>query len=182
MARRTRPLAVALVAACVVASAALVSAGDPPAEKPAEAAAPKAVASAFLKGLVGAWETEMTEGDLGRHKGRSTWRLGMNDTAAMEDYASSLTTAEGKTVPWSAHVVCREGADGKSVEAWMFDNLNVPPLRFTGALTETGFDVSGDTPDGKMRVTYEKQGADRVVRIWMGEHPLVTEVYRPAPR
>jgi hypothetical protein len=170
-----------LGASLAIGSSVGARAGDPP-EKVEGLLPLKAVQSAFLKGLVGTWETEMTEGDFGRHKGRSTWRLLLGDSALVEDYTGSMTGADGKTVPWTAHVVVREGEDGKSLEGWMFDNLSLPPLHFLGTHNDAGFDVSAETPDGKMRVTCEKKAAERVFRIWMGENPVMTEVYRPIPK
>ena len=160
-------------------SAARLWAGDP---APAGAPSPKPLQNGFLKGMVGAWDTEMTDGQVGRHKGRSTWRMLLGDTAVSEDYASSLTLADGKTVPWIAHLVLREGTDGKSVEAWMFDNLSLPPTHFVGTVTETTLDATADTPDGKLRVTCETKDKERVFRLSLGGEPYFTEVYRPAAK
>ena len=157
---------------CVLAVSA--RAGDAP-------AAPRKVESAFLRGFAGDWDTEMTEGKLGKNRGNAKWQLTLGETALEEDYSSSITGADGKATPWRVRVVAREVGGGK-VEAWLFDTRRVAPIHFAGTLTDTGFDVAGETSEAKFRVACEKKGENREFRMWRDDAVVLVETHRPAAR
>lgn len=163
-----------LVGVGVAVLAASARAGDAP-------AAPRKIESGFLRDFVGDWDTEMTAGRIGKHRGTSRWQLTLDQTAIEEEYSSSMTGTDGKTVPWKARVVLRELGGGK-VEAWMFDTTAVAPLHFTGTVTEMDLDVSADSPAGRFHVTCKKKRDDREFRIVVGDELHVAETYRPAVR
>lgn len=94
---RVTLLRVAVGAAALSLSAAFFAAGTR-AGDPAPAGAP-ALESKFFRGFVGSWDTEVSEGAVGRAKGRSTWHLALGGTAVIEDYEAKITAADGSTHP-----------------------------------------------------------------------------------
>lgn len=176
--RRRALLGAAALSLLAVFFAVRTRAGDP---APSPAQAPK-IESKFLRGLAGRWDTEASEGVIGHGKGRSTWQLTLGDTAIVEDYETKLTGADGVTRESGAHVVVREKGDGKTIEAWMFDDSGIPPKHFVGSYTDAGFEAKAETPEGVVRVTCEAKGADRIFRLHLGDTLLVVETYRPAAK
>jgi hypothetical protein len=140
------------------------------------------IKSKFFRGFVGSWDTEVSEGAMGRAKGHSKWHLTIGETAAIEEYEATITGADGSTHPMSAHIVVRETGDGKGIEAWMFDDASIAPAHFVGAYTDAGFEAKAETPQGTMRVTCEAKGNDRVFHLYMGDTLLQLETYRPAAK
>jgi hypothetical protein len=167
-------------AAALSLSAAFFSAGSQ-AGDPAPVGAP-AIESKFFRGFVGSWDTEASEGAMGRAKGRSTWRLALGGTAVIEDYEAKITAADGSTQSSVMQVVVREKGDGKTIEGWLFDQSGIAPTHYVGTYTDAGFEAKAETPQGPMRVTCEAKGADRVFHLYAGDTLLQLETYRPAAK
>jgi hypothetical protein len=151
------------------------------AEDAAPPAAP-ALKSKFVRGLVRTWDTEITEGVMGKGKGRSTWRFALGETAAIEDYDMNLTAPDGTTAPMRYHILVRETGVGSNMEGWMFDESEVAPKHFLGTYTDAGFEATCNTPGGTLRVTCVAEGDARVFHLYMGETLLQKETYRPAAK
>ena len=98
----------------------------------------------------------------------------------MEEYEAT-SAAMG---PYAGHGVFKLGDDGKSVSVWWFDSMSPAPMKFTGTLTDTGYDATGDMPDGsgeKMRITLEKKGAGYEFHgIGADGKDWMTETWTPA--
>jgi hypothetical protein len=178
-----RRLHVRLVLLAGVASVALAVAGiDRSHAEDAAAPAAPALKGKFVRGLVGAWETEISEGVMGKGKGRSTWRFALGETAAIEDYDMNLTAPDGTTAPMRYHIVVRETGGGSGLEGWMFDESEVAPKHFVGTYSDAGFEATCKTPGGTLRVTCAAEGEARVFHLYMGETLLQQETYRPAAK
>ena len=157
-------------AAALVVSALSLSAGaragdDPAPAAPAAPPPQKTVKHPFFDGLVGSYTTTM-KGQMGDGSGKVTVRLGVGGTAVIEDYDATM----GKD-PFSGHGVFKVGDDGKTVTIWWFDTMMPEAMKLSGALTDTGYDVSGDIPGAgmKMRLTFEKKGATYEMRGFGGD-------------
>ena len=118
----------------------------PPVQKP--------VKTPLFDGVMGSYTTT-SKGMMGEGKGKVSMHLAIGGTAVIEEYES--TSGMG---PYAGHGVYRVGDDGKSVSIWWFDSMSPKPMTFTGTLTDTAYDATGDMPDGsgKMRITLEKKG------------------------
>jgi hypothetical protein len=116
----------------------------------------KPIDSPYLKSLVGSWTTAMTAtfgGGPTTGAGTATYRLSIGGTALLEDYE---TTMQGMGA-FSGHMVAKVSPDGKSLAFWWFDVHTAEPSKWTGTLTETGFDVKTEYgPMGPTRITMSK--------------------------
>jgi hypothetical protein len=162
-----------LVGAGLCALALTARAGDAP-------AAPRRIESGFLRSFAGDWNTEMTDGKLGKNRGNARWELTLSGTALEETYSSSITDAAGNSKPWKVRVIARETGAGKA-EAWMFDTRRVEPIHFIGTVSDTGLDVSATTPEAKFRVACEKKGDSREWKMWRDDVVVLVEMHHPAP-
>lgn len=145
---------IALGVLALVATGAVLRAGFARAEDPKKGMpqAQKAVQQAFLESLVGTWNVESTGPFAG--KGKATFAKGVGDTAILEDYEK--TSAMGT---YFAHGIYRVSDDGKTLTIWRFDNYGAEPLKLSGPLKDTGYEVSGTSPGmGPMKLTCEKTG------------------------
>ena len=97
----------------------------------------KPIAHPFATSLAGEWSWTAQSSSMGESKGTSTIRLGLLDTAVIEDVRG--TTKMG---PFEGQALWRVGADGKTVKLWWFDPMRFDPEVFTGTLGTDGYDVS----------------------------------------
>jgi len=109
-------------------------------------------------------------------------RVPAGATDAVEEYETILTAADESTHPMSAHIVVREAGDGRGVEAWMFDNPSIAPVRFVGTSTDGGFEAKAETREGTLRITCEAKGTDRLFLPYLGDTLLQLATYRPAAK
>jgi hypothetical protein len=168
---RTRPFVLALA----VAGAVLVS-GLARAEDPAKDAMPpvqKQIKHPFLDALVGTWNLETTGGMAG--KGTATFAKGLGGTALLETY--ELKTEGGM---FHGHGVHKLSDDQKTVTVWWFDNYVAEPLKFSGPAKDTGTEMSGDSPQGRMRITYEKKGDTVTFKMFVGDVEAMAGTYTKA--
>jgi hypothetical protein len=131
-----------------LATAAVAAPEEPAPGKPAPQ---KKVDHPFVKAIAGSWTWTSTATVRGEAKGTIEWRLGLLDTAVLEDVrgASSMGAFEG-------HGVWRVSEDGTTVRLWWFDNMTPVPESFTGTLGPDGYDVksaSGRTMSLKTTAT-----------------------------
>jgi hypothetical protein len=155
---------IALGLLAVVATGAVIGARFARAEDPKGGMPPaqKAVKQPFVETLVGTWNIESTGPYAG--KGKATFAKGVGGTALLEDYEK--TSAVGT---YFGHGIHRVSDDDKTITIWMFDNYGAEPLKLSGPLKDTGFEVSGDTPGmGSMKLTCEKKGESLIYRMSAG--------------
>jgi hypothetical protein len=166
-----RRLSIALVLVAVFAGGAVRSADRARAEDPAPPQGPpaqKEVKHAFLDAIVGTWAVETTGGIVG--KGKTTFAKGVGGTAVLETYENR--TDHGT---FHGHGILKVSDDGKTVTVWWLDNFLSEPLKLTGPLKETGYEISGDFPGmGSGRITLEKKGDGLVMKMFMdGQEAMV---------
>ena len=129
--------------------------GVPPVQKP--------VKQAFVESLVGTWDVETT-GAFAAGKGKATFAKGVGDTALLETYekTSSMGTYFG-------HGIYKVSDDEKTISVWWLDNFSAEPMKLSGPLKDTGYEVSGDAPGmGTMKLTFEKKGDALVYTMFAG--------------
>jgi hypothetical protein len=169
---RTR-ISFALVGALVVGAglcAGLARADDP---KPGVPSGQKEVKQPFLDALIGTWNVETT-GPMAAGKGKSTFAKGVGGTAVLQDYEKK--SAMG---PYFAHGIYKVSDDDKTLTLWWLDNHGAEPVKFTGALTDTGYDVSGEASGvGVVNLKAEKKGDTIVFTMGMGGQSMVTTYTR----
>jgi hypothetical protein len=129
-------VAASVVVASILAAGAFASPEDsgPPGGMPAPQ---KKIDHPFATALPGEWSWTAQSSAMGESKGTSTIRLGLLDTAVIEDVRG--TTKMG---PFEGQALWRVGADGTSVKLWWFSNLMQDPEVFTGKLGSDGYEVS----------------------------------------
>lgn len=108
----------------------------PPAQKP--------ISGAYLDGLLGTWTTETTA-DMGAAKGRSTFAKAAAGTAILET-CDGTAQLKGTTVNVGAIGIYKVSDDGKTLTIWWIDNLLPEPLKGTGPLTDSGFEINVNHP------------------------------------
>ena len=132
------------------AGAAILAAGAAPPAAPPAAAPPSPPprprrGHPYLNALVGEWEVSFVTVDpTGKShevKGTSKIVLGVGGTAILEDYECRMP--EG---PFAGHGITKLSDDGKTVNAWWFDNMGPEPMKLTGTVTETTIEISGTVP------------------------------------
>ena len=115
----------------------------------------KKIESAFLGGLVGSWTTTSTsthDGKTSKGTGKATFAKGIGETAVLETYEMSGPGPDGTPMNFHGHAVIKVSDDGKTANLWWFCNMSPDVMRLTGSLTDSGFDLAGETPTGD-RVT-----------------------------
>jgi hypothetical protein len=149
-------------AAFGVAFALGATAGDAPHAMPA---AQKPISHPLVSALVGTWITKVTGSVEGT--GSATFAVGVGDTCMLHDErgehrhgAAAMKTA--------GHGVYRVSDDGKTATAWWIDNHAPEMTKVSGPITESGFDLKGETPAGEIRVKLDKTAAGFEFRMFMG--------------
>lgn len=172
---RHTKIALALVAA--FAGGMVLTGGLARAEEPAQpkgSPVQKELKHAFLDALVGTWNLETTGGIVG--KGKTTFAKGVGGTAILETYENK--TDHGT---FHGHSILKMSDDGKTVTVWWLDNYLEEPLKLTGPLKETGYEISGEFPGmGTGRITLEKKGEGLVLKMFMGGQEAMTGTYTKA--
>jgi hypothetical protein len=149
---------------------ALARAEDPPSAKPPAAPAPqKPIEQPLLKSLVGTWSI-VQKSPFGENRGTATFALGVGGTALIEDYEVDLGAA-GK---FAGHGVFKPSADGTKLDLWWFDVHTPAPIRYTGSLTETGYEMKGENG---VRLTLSKTGATVAFRLELPDGSSFTDTY-----
>jgi hypothetical protein len=176
--RFTARSSLALAAVATAAWIGAVVADEPPIQKPMPAQ-PR-IEHPYLSALLGTWTTSAT----GRaaSTGKTQVRLGLGDTMVMHEYAAEAKLPDGTSTKVFGHGMYRVSTDGRTLTTWWVDNFLAEPIRLTGAITEKGFDVSGDAPDGKLRITFERTADGHVMKGYMGDSttPYVVDTYKRA--
>jgi hypothetical protein len=168
---RTR-ITFAWVGALVVGAG--LCAGLARAEDPKEAMPPvqKEMKQPFVDGLVGTWNIESTGPMAG--KGKATFAKGVGATALLEDYEG--TSAMGS---FSGHGIHKVSADNKTITVWWIDNYLAEPMKLTGPLTDTNYEISGEAPGmGAMKIKFEKKGDGLVFTMEAGGQTMVSNYTR----
>jgi hypothetical protein len=174
----------ALVGATALCAAVAVAAGAALADdkKPSDAGPPpplKAIKHPFVDCFLGDWTHEASmSGNPSR--GRASFRLSVGGTALLQDYETGAP--EMKAPDFWGHAVVRVSADGKSMTTWWFDNHSDEPMVFKGTLTEKSSDSTAKTPQGDMRMTWEKTADGLLMKMYQGGELFLTDVYKPSPR
>lgn len=180
MRRGTKTLAIALAAAFgagIALSAGLALAGDPP----AAAGMPplqKQAKHPFFDGLAGSWTT-VSEGMFGAGKGKATWGTAVGGTAITESYENHGDGAPAEATFYGFGLY-KISDDGKSLTAWWLDSHSAEPLKLSGPLTATSYDISGTSAKGTLRLTFKKEGAGYEFTMVMNGTEIMTEAYTKA--
>ncbi len=140
----------------------------------------KVIKHPYVDSLLGAWSTEST-GPMGPSKGSTTYRLGVGDTALLQDYQSVGAGPGGAEMKFFGHGVFKVSDDGKTITVWWIDTHSPEPIKLSGPLTDKGYDISGDTPQGKLHLTLAKTAEGHLFTMEMGGMTM-TDVYKPAPK
>lgn len=156
-------LAAAIAAGIAVSSVA--RAGDePPAAPQGPPPVQKKVDQTFMNGLIGKWAVVATGGMAG--KGTAVFAKGVGDTAVLETYEQ--TGDDGGT--FYGHGIHKVSDDNKTVTVWWLDNFSSEPLKLTGPLTDTGYEISGPCPGmGVMKITFVKKGDALEFKMFFGD-------------
>jgi hypothetical protein len=168
------------LAAVVVASGSYLSvhtARSARAEDAAPAGMPpsqKKIDCPLAKALVGDWTiaTAMM-GQTGTAKSKIALALG--DTAIFEDYTGSFMG-----MSFVGHGVYKVSDDGKTINGWWFDTMASEPMKLTGPLTETGYEISGSSDRGPVKITMKKVEGGFDFAMSEGGQPSFTQQYRKA--
>jgi hypothetical protein len=164
----------------VVAAAGGLVAGRAFAEDPMPGGAPpmeKAIdGHALVKALTANGWTVKGDG-----AGTSTFRLGANKTVLVQDY----TTAGGKMGPYGGVGATKVSADGKTATMWWFHSMGAQPMQFTGPITDTGYELSGDVPNmmgaiTKATVKLTKKGEGYEFTYVQDDQTYMTDTYTKA--
>ncbi len=176
-------LAAVLLAAGVAASAGLARAGDDKGGAPAAGGMPpmqKVIKHPYVDSLLGTWNTEST-GPMGTSKGSTTYRLGVGDTVLLQDYQSVGSMPGSGEMKFFGHGIFKVSDDGKTITVWWIDVHSPEPIKLSGSLTEKGYDISGDTPQGKLHLTVAKTADGHLFTMNMNGMTM-TDVYKPAAK
>jgi hypothetical protein len=131
-----------VLVAAVVATTAIAFAdkdggkAPPPVQKP--------VSGAYLDSLLGTWTTDTTS-DMGSAKGKTTFAKAAAGTAILET-CDGTAELKGTTLQVGAVGIYKVSEDGKNLTIWWIDNMLPEPLKGTGPLTDSGFEISVDHP------------------------------------
>lgn len=134
--------------------------GMPPAQKPVDG-------HALVKALTGKWSLK-GKSPMGESTGTVTWSLACGNTVLLEDYASKSPMGDFRGLG-----VQKLAADGKSGTIWWFDTHGDSPTQLTGKVSDTGYEMEGNTPQGPMKVTLAQKGETFEFRLQMGEMEMV---------
>jgi hypothetical protein len=140
----------------------------------------KVIKHPYVDSLIGTWSTASTS-PMGTSKGSTTYRLGVGDTALLQDYQSVGQMAGGGEMKFSGHGVFKVADDGKTITVWWIDTHSPAPIKLSGPLTDKGYDITGDTPQGKLHLTLAKSPEGHRFTMEMGGMTM-TDVYTPAPK
>jgi hypothetical protein len=151
--------------AAVVAAAAVAVGSQALAEEPAGGmpSPQKKLDHPFVKEMVGVFDFVS---DMG--KGTSTIRLGLGDTAVIEDLEASMGP-----MPYFGHGVRKVSDDGKTMTLWWFDSTSAEPDVYTGPLTAEGFDLKSP----EHRITMTKTATGFEFKIYQGDQLGFTAQY-----
>jgi hypothetical protein len=165
--------------ACLLAlvAAATVSADEPP----VVAASQKPVKHPLATALLGTWKTRVS--GLIHGTGTVTYTLGAADTVLLLDekgeHRLGTSTAPMKV---GGHAVYKFSEDGKTLTAWWIDNNSPAMVKVSGPVTESGFDMTGEDPMGKVRVLLQKAESGFSFRVFTrgSPEPVYTQTYERA--
>ncbi len=172
-------VAVALVAAAGgLATGRALAEDDPMAGGAAPPSEPCIDGNALVKALTAnKWTTKAT--GMMSSEGAVSFRLGAGKTLLVEDYDS-----KGDLGAFSGLGVYKWGADGKTVSVTWFDTMSPKPTTFTGPVSDTGFELSGEmeTPEGPTTgvIKLVKKDAGFEFTMTAGGQLMMTDVYTPA--
>jgi hypothetical protein len=137
-----------------------------------------AIASAFLKGLVGEWGCDCAVPAEGTHaSGKATARLVLDGTALVTETHLDWSTKDKKE-PIQSMGVWKVGADGKSLTYWGFSSHDKDVDHLTGELTDTSATVSGITGWGPMRMTLTMKDGALSQQLWIEKQDMGTITYK----
>jgi hypothetical protein len=139
----------------------------------------KPISSPLLKGLVGDWVTT-SKNEHGEGRGRSSFHLGAGGTVLVQEYESTSPGPGGKEVEAHGIGIYKVAADGATLTVWWFHDHAPEPVRVTGPLSTGGADLSGESPQGKLRVLIEAKDEAAELRILVGDKTVLEETLRPA--
>lgn len=158
-----------------------VAIGDDGAKRPTPTPTPlKPIHQSFLDDLVGNWATKSTmrhDGQSVEGTGASSFARGLGDTAILQTYESSAPDADGRSTKMYGHGVYRVAEDEATLEGWWFSNLTHDVLRLTGPVSTSGFEITGDGPNGKMTVSLQRAPDGLKLRVLEGTQEVLTESY-----
>jgi hypothetical protein len=133
-------LGFAAVVAAALAARGIAEAEDAPAAPPGMPQFEKKVDQPLLKTLVGTWNVAHEHGPWPETPGKTTFALGVGDTAVLQSYEVSM----GPMGTWYGHGIWKASDDGKTLNVWWIDVASKTPQHFSGPLTERGFDVKSE--------------------------------------
>jgi hypothetical protein len=141
----------------------------------------KAVSQPFLDGLLGVWTTESTathEGKQFKGSGKAVYTRGIGGTAIIQNYENSGPGPDGKVMTFSGHAINRVSDDGKTLTLWWFCNMYPDPMKLTGPITDSGVELTGESPHGQAVTISFKKTADGITfNMKEGENEM-NETYK----
>lgn len=144
----------------------------------------KKIESAFLNDLVGTWTTESTSNHGGvpfKGKGKTTYARGIGDTALLQTYETELPGPDGGgKLAFYGHGVSKVSDDGRTLNVWWFCNMTSEPMKLSGPLTDDGFTITGDGPQGKMTIELKRTPEGLAFRGTEPNGEVMTETYTRA--
>ena len=139
----------------------------------------KPISSAVLDDLVGTWATQSTATHDGKEvKGHATVKFekAIGDTAIVETYEANMPGPDGKPMDFHGHGVYKVSDDGKSATIWWFSNMSPDVMKLTGTITDSGLDLSGDSPRGRVTLSMQKSGDGYAFKLAEGAN-VMNETY-----
>jgi hypothetical protein len=78
--------------------------------------------------------------------------------------------------------VLKVSDDGKTATAWWIDNHTPEMVKASGPITDKGYELTAQGPEGKFRIVLEKTAGGFSFRMFMGDskEPLYTQTYERA--
>jgi hypothetical protein len=143
----------------------------------------KAVSQPFLDSLVGTWTTESTathEGKQFKGTGKATYARAIGNTAIIQNYENSGPGPDGKTMTFFGHGVNRLSDDGKTLTVYWFCNMYPDPMKLSGPISDSGIELSGESPQGQaVTISFTKSADGITFKMKEGENEM-TDVYKRA--
>ncbi len=161
-------LGLAAIAGVVLVASGRAGAGDEPAGS--DGGMQKKIDHPLAKVVLGTWDLA-SKAEWGEGKGTVKFALGVGDTALLQDYHASVTGMGD----FDGHGIWKFSDDGKTLNVWWLDAHLAAPEHYTGAVTDTGYDLKSD---GGLRITLAKVTAGLEFKLYGADGKLFfTDTY-----
>ena len=98
--------------------------------------------------------------------------------ALVQTYELDMKGPDGKPMTFHGMGVTKLSEDGKTATTWWFDDMSPEPMKLSGAITDTGVELSGDSRmGGRTTITMRKTPDGIQFEMVEGANKM-TDIYR----